>query len=289
MQTTWAGARGNTEGMGLLERLGFSRPPRLHVAVDEGVGPPVILIHGIASSSVTFDNVVPLLRDDHRVISIDLLGFGHSPAPEFAAYTLEEHVAALRATLASLHIKGKATLVGHSLGAIISARYAAENPRKLSHLVLIAPPVYLPEESVVDPIERMQMDAYYRLYDFMRANRSFAQASARAVAKLLPIKDALELNERNWRAFTLSLERCVESQTMVTDIAQVTIPIDLIYGSRDPFIPPAGLRVIERMRGVVSTRVEGQDHVVRPKLAEEIVQLIRNPSPPTAPVGVIQV
>jgi cis-3-alkyl-4-acyloxetan-2-one decarboxylase len=275
--------------MGFLEVLGFSRAPRLHVAVDEGVGHPVILLHGIASSSVTFDNVVPLLRDSHRVIAIDLLGFGRSPAPEAAGYTLEEHVAALRRTLKSLRLTTKATLVGHSLGSIISARYAAENPRLLSHLVLVAPPVYLPDESVVDPIERLQMDAYRKLYEFMRTNRSFTEAGARALSRLLPIKDAVELNARNWRAFSLSLERCIESQTMVTDIAQVRVPIDVIYGSRDPFVAPAGLRVVERMRGVATTRVEGQDHLVRPRLAQEIVNLIDHPSPPTRPIKVVQV
>ena len=59
----------------------FERPPLLHVAIDEGEGPIVVLLHGIASSSVTFENLVPLLTPTRRVIAIDLLGFGASPAP----------------------------------------------------------------------------------------------------------------------------------------------------------------------------------------------------------------
>ncbi|HEY9472055.1 MAG TPA: hypothetical protein VIQ76_20820 [Propionibacteriaceae bacterium] len=39
----------------------------LHVAIDEGAGTVVVLVHGIASSHVTFENVVPLLRPTHRV------------------------------------------------------------------------------------------------------------------------------------------------------------------------------------------------------------------------------
>jgi len=275
--------------MGIREFLGFSSAPKLHVALDSGSGPAVVLVHGIASSSVTFDNVVPLLGGNHRVIAIDLLGFGQSPNPATASYTLEEHVAALGATLRSLRISGRFTLVGHSLGALISARYAAENSRSVQHLILVAPPVYLPGETVLDPLERLHMDAYRGLYDFMRSNRGFTEASAKALARLLPIKNALEVTEKNWRAISLSLEKCIESQTTVTDIAQVKVPVDLIYGTRDPFMAPAGLRVIERMRGVATTRVEGEDHLVRPGLAKEIVRLIDNPTPPTTPVRVVTV
>ena len=81
------------------EFLGLYRPPRLHVAVDVGSGPTVVLLHGIASSSVTFTHAIPLLQNTHRVIALDLLGFGASPNPPKAHFTLEEHVAAVAATL----------------------------------------------------------------------------------------------------------------------------------------------------------------------------------------------
>ncbi|WP_141211204.1 alpha/beta fold hydrolase [Enemella dayhoffiae] len=41
-----------------------------------------MLLHDIASSSVTFHHVIPLLECTHRCIAIDLPGFGESPAPE---------------------------------------------------------------------------------------------------------------------------------------------------------------------------------------------------------------
>jgi len=263
------------------EFLGLNRSPRLHVAVDVGSGATVVLLHGIASSSVTFIHAIPLLQTTHRVIALDLLGFGASPNPPKARFTLEEHVAAVASTLGSLRIKGPMTLVGHSLGALIANRYAAEKPGLVRHLVLVAPPVYLAGETVLDPLERLQMDAYRKLYDYMRANRSFTTAGARALSRLSPIKNLIEVSEHNWRAFTLSLEQCIESQTTVTDLAQVKAPIDLVYGTRDPFLAPAGLRVLERMRGVTTTRVEGADHVVRPTMAQAIALIVNDPSPPT--------
>ena len=275
--------------MGIREFFSRSKRPTLHVAVDRGHGPAVILVHGIASSSVTFDNLVPLLVTRQRVIAIDLLGFGLSPSPPGATYTLDEHVAALAQTIRSLRISGRVTVVGHSLGALIAARYAAENQSKVRHLVLVAPPVYLPGETVLDPLERLQMDAYGLVYDFMRSHRAFTEASAKALSRLLPIKNALEVTEKNWRAISLSLEKCIESQTTITDIAQVRVPVDVIYGTRDPFVAPAGVRVIERLRGVATTRVEGEDHLVRPGLAKEIARLVDSPTPPTTPVRVVTV
>jgi len=263
------------------EFFGLRTTPRLHVAVDEGKGPTLVMLHGIASSSVTFTHAIPLVSDSYRVIALDLLGFGDSPRPPEATFTLDEHVAAVAATLRSLRVKKPITLVGHSLGALIATRYAAQYRDQVSHLVVVAPPVYLPENQVVDPLERWQMDAYHRLYDFMRANPSFTTNGAKALSRMSPIKNLIEVSAKNWEAFSLSLENCIESQTTITDLAQVTAPIDLVYGTWDPFLVPAGLRVIERMRGVTTTRVEGGDHVIRPKLAEALARVIDNPSPPT--------
>ncbi|MBT5576566.1 MAG: alpha/beta hydrolase [Microbacteriaceae bacterium] len=274
--------------MGFFDVVFGARAPKLHVAVDEGRGHPVILIHGLASSSATFDLLVPLLRDHHRVISLDLLGFGQSPSPATATYTLDEHVAALDRTIRSLKLPSRATLVGHSLGALIGARYAAQNPAMLSHLILVSPPVYIPGNTVLDPLERLQMDAYQRLYDFMRHNRTFTEAAARASSLLMPMKGALEVTEKNWRAVRMSLEKCIESQTTITDLAQVRVPVDAIWGTRDPFMSPAGLRVLERMRGIASRKVAGADHVIRPKFAQEIAGLVDNPSPPTRPIRVVK-
>jgi pimeloyl-ACP methyl ester carboxylesterase len=274
--------------MGIRDFLFGPKAPKLHVAVDEGAGHPVILLHGLASSSATYDLVVPLLRDTHRVISIDLLGFGESPAPASAQYTLEEHVAAVERTIRSLNLATRATLVGHSLGSLIAARCAARNPSMFSHLILVSPPIYLPGKTVLDPLERFQMEAYRKLQNYMRTNRHFTEAAARAASLLVPMKGGLEVTEKNWRAVSLSLENCIETQTAVTDLAQVKIPVDAIWGTRDPFMAPAGLRLVERMRGVASTKVEGADHIIREKFAEEIVRLVDNPSPPTTPIRVVK-
>ncbi|WP_343917384.1 alpha/beta hydrolase [Agrococcus citreus] len=247
--------------------------PLLHVDIDEGEGPTVVLVHGIASSTTTFTNVIPMLLPDHRVVAIDLLGFGASPSPADAGYTIEEHVEYLERTLASLDV-GRCILVGHSLGSLIVARYAATHAEAVRALVLVSPPVYLPPDAFGDPVERTAMGLYLRAYEFLRSNKRFTIRNAAVLSRLSPIKDVLEVSERNWRAFTLSLQHAIETQTAVSDIAAVSAPVQLVYGTLDPFLMPGGLRIVEQMRHVSVHRVAGGDHVIRPRMARVVATAV---------------
>lgn len=267
--------------------FGGVKSPPLHVSSFGGSGPVVVLLHGIASSSVSYEHLVPLLEDTHRVKAVDLLGFGQSPAPDSAQFTLDEHVEAVAGTLSRMKLSGPATVVGHSLGALIAIRLAARYPHRVNHLVLIAPPVYVPKEQMADPVARLRMDLYDRLWDYLRANPEFTSLAAKTLDKMMPVRNSLDVNENNWRAFSLSLENCIEDQTTLTDLAQVKAPIDLVYGTADPFVKPSAIEFVERLRGVATTRVDGADHVLRPKLMTIVAGLINNPSPPTQPVRLV--
>ena len=250
------------------------RAPLLNIAGDVGDGPVIVFVHGIASSAATFRKLIPLLSDRYRCISIDLLGFGKSPAPEGATYTIEEHVAAIDETIRSLRLAAPFVLVGHSLGSLLSARFAAVHPGQVSRLVLVSPPIYLTPSEISDPRVRLQVGAYLRVYEFMRANKAFTMNTAARVSQLFQLKDALEVTERNWVPFMLSLQNCIESQTTVSDIAAVRVPIDVVYGAQDQFIAAGTMRIIEQMRHVTMHRVEVNDHLVRARLARAVAKVI---------------
>jgi cis-3-alkyl-4-acyloxetan-2-one decarboxylase len=260
--------------MGVREWWSRRRAPLLHIADDVGEGPLVILIHGIASSSVTFSELVPRLRDTHRVISIDLLGFGESPVPVGATYTIEEHVQAVRHTIATLKLRAPFVLVGHSMGSLIAARYAARFPASVSKLVLVSPPIYVAPAEISDPLQRAAMGLYLRAYEYLRTNQDFTTRSASFLARLSPIKNVLEVSERNWEPFVLSLKNSIESQTAVSDIAAVRVPVEIVYGTLDPFLMTGGLRIVEQLRHVTVRRVEANDHLVRKRLAKPVAAAI---------------
>jgi len=256
----------------------FRRAPLLHVATDAGSGPAVVLLHGIASSSVTWTPVVPLLEDRHRCIGIDLLGFGDSPQPEGAEYTLAEHVDAVARTIRSLGLREPFVLVGHSMGALIAARYAARNPRRVARLVLVSPPIYVDPAALSDDRDRLVQDAYLKAYRYIRENRQFTLRNGAVLRKLfeLPLVD---VNERTWVPFVRSLEHTIESQTTISDLAALRIPVQIVFGSLDEFASPGGIRIAERLRGVSVTRVRGADHLVGRRLAAAVAAAVDAEAP----------
>ncbi|MFB2555449.1 alpha/beta fold hydrolase [Herbiconiux liangxiaofengii] len=261
--------------MSLIDRVRRTPTvPELHVAVDVGEGPVVVLLHGIASSSASWKQLVPFLSPLYRVIAIDLLGFGGSHAGPDAAFTLDEHVEALHRTIRRLRLRGRFTLVGHSLGALVGSRYAAVHRREVSHLLLVAPPIYAHRRYIEALGHRMRVGGYLWFYRFVRANRLAIADNAGRFSRWLP-GGAMAIDDRSWAAFSKTMENCIEAQTTATDIAQVAVPIDIVWGSRDQVIVPAALEQLGSMRHVQLHEIARADHFVRLALAREVARLIR--------------
>jgi pimeloyl-ACP methyl ester carboxylesterase len=99
-------------------------------------GPVVILVHGIAGTSETWDPVLPLLGERHTVIAPDLLGHGRSGSGD-GDYSLGAYASGLRDLLAALGHE-RATLVGHSLGGGVAMQFGYQFPEMLERLVLVS-------------------------------------------------------------------------------------------------------------------------------------------------------
>ncbi len=103
--------------------------------VDVGSGSPVVLLHGFASSLETWDPVIPeLVRHGHRVLALDLKGFGWSDRPE-GDYSPLAEARLVFALMDARHI-GRAALVGHSWGAGIALAAALDAPARITKLAL---------------------------------------------------------------------------------------------------------------------------------------------------------
>ena len=98
-------------------------------------GPVLVLIHGITSSSRTWEPVLDALGRSHRVIAPDLLGHGHSAKPR-GDYSLGAYASGVRDLLAVLGHE-RATVVGHSLGGGIAMQFAYQFPERVERLALI--------------------------------------------------------------------------------------------------------------------------------------------------------
>ena len=120
------------------------RDAAIHV-VDEGPrdAPAVVLIHGFASSSGVWAGLVGALARNHRVLALDLKGFGLSGRPEGspADYAPEEQA---RIVLALMDAKSvhRAAIVAHSWGSSVALQVALQAPDRVRRIVLYDAWVY---------------------------------------------------------------------------------------------------------------------------------------------------
>ena len=114
-----------------------------HVAINghevayrtAGDGPVVLLVHGMAGSSATWNHVMPGLARRFTVVAPDLLGHGESAKPR-AEYSLGAHADILRDLLNALG-HDRATFVGQSFGGGVVMQLAYQFPERCERLVLV--------------------------------------------------------------------------------------------------------------------------------------------------------
>ena len=102
---------------------------------DTGQGPALLLIHGMAGSSATWEAITPQLAKKYRVIAPDLLGHGESAKPR-GDYSLGAFAALLRDLLDELGVH-RATVIGQSLGGGIAMQFAYQHREHCERLALI--------------------------------------------------------------------------------------------------------------------------------------------------------
>jgi pimeloyl-ACP methyl ester carboxylesterase len=103
--------------------------------VDEGPrrAQPIVLIHGFGGSLQWWDRLVPLLAGDHRVVRIDLLGFGGSEKPS-TGYSMPEQGSLVAEAMGKLDVQG-AVVVGHSLGFDVATSLAEGHSELVDRVV----------------------------------------------------------------------------------------------------------------------------------------------------------
>ena len=110
---------------------------RLHY-VDEGSGPPVLMVHGQPTWSYLYRKMIPpLVAAGYRCVAPDLMGFGLSDKPEDeSAYTLRRHVELVTGLIEKLELKS-ITIVGQDWGGPIGLRYAIDHQDNVKALVIL--------------------------------------------------------------------------------------------------------------------------------------------------------
>ncbi len=133
---------------------------------DQGLGTPIVLIHGFASSSYSWRMVATDLARDHRVLTLDLYGFGLSDRPAALGYYTPEAQARLVIELMDNRGIHKAYIAGHSYGAHIVEEMVRIAPERILGVSFVSGGL-LPAHATTDS-ERMHSALNTALYPLAR-------------------------------------------------------------------------------------------------------------------------
>lgn len=107
--------------------------------IDEGQGPPVVMLHGNPTWSFYYRNLIDALSPTNRVIVPDHIGCGRSDKPLDARYnyTLKSRVDDLERLLDRLEIDKQITLILHDWGGMIGMAYATRFPDRIARFIIM--------------------------------------------------------------------------------------------------------------------------------------------------------
>jgi haloalkane dehalogenase len=105
--------------------------------VDQGDGPPTLLLHGIFDSADTWGGVTERLRGSLRIVAPDLPGFGRSGAPADYDASLPHLAQFIDNLLDAIGIAEPINLVGYDIGATYGLAWAVTHPAKVRRLAIL--------------------------------------------------------------------------------------------------------------------------------------------------------
>ncbi len=105
---------------------------------EAGTGEPVVMIHGLGATKVSFLPTLAALADGHHCIAVDLPGFGDSVKPIRARYDARFFARSMVALLDALGLE-RAHLIGNSMGGRVAIEVGLQAPDRTGRLALLAP------------------------------------------------------------------------------------------------------------------------------------------------------
>lgn len=205
-----------------------------------GIGPAVVLVHGMGDSGSVWAGTVEALGADYACTTIDLPGHGRSPAPsEQAAYEREAVLASIDAVLAQT---GPAVYVGHSLGGYLGLTHCLTRPDVIRGLVLVA------------------------------AGPGFRDAAA-----MQDWNDRVHLSAPRLDVPRVAITTSLHTDSMVIDrLADVTVPVGLLVGSNDKAFMGANDYMERKLPDVRRRTVDDGRHRLMRTHPEVVAGLVRD-------------
>lgn len=205
---------------------------------ESGEGRPLILMHGWGCNLTTVRSIAATASGTHRVLNLDMPGFGQSPEPD-SVWDIDQYTELVNRFIDHLHLE-RPILAGHSFGGRVAIQLASQR-KDIDAVVLI-------DAAGIKP--RRSLKYYYKVYTFKAAKR---------LSYLLLGREKAEKRIERIRASRGSSDyanasprmRAIMSKVVNHDLTaclpKITAPTLLIWGENDTATPLAGAKKMERL------------------------------------------
>jgi len=276
----------------------------VHYVDYGGTGDVLVLVHGLGGSHVNWCGVGPKLAANHRVLAVDLVGFGrtrlHGRAADIASNAkmlvrFVEDVAGGR--------QAPVTLVGNSMGGAISMMAAARAPSLVRSLVLVDAAFPRARGAKLDRQVALMFATYMVPW---LGERALAKYSSRLTAKefvhqmmrlcaanargldpaylaehvaLAEERRAGEWGDEGHAAFLAaarSLVKALLAKGVMKAASAVRVPTLVVHGDRDRLVPVESARAMAEARGWDLHVWEGVGHVPQLEVPDAFTQVVED-------------
>ena len=213
--------------------------------------PVVVLVHGLGHwTGAAWDALAARLAATHRIVAFDLPGFGSSDKPD-VAYTLAYFTSVLACVADRLALHAPLGLVGHSLGGLVAANYAARHRERVATLALIDPAGFLRTPKIVLRVAGSGPVSW--LFRNVKPSAGFIESTldtsvydphsvSRDVrARAIELSRDPALTRAFARVYSGAMQEMVHMRSLHRTFATFDGPVLLVWGREDRYVPFAAL------------------------------------------------
>jgi pimeloyl-ACP methyl ester carboxylesterase len=214
----------------------------LHYEQD-GLGRPLIFLHGIPTDYLLWRNITPALTYGNTIYNLDLMGFGLSEKPANQTYSLDTYVGQLSKLIANFHLDNP-ILVGHEIGGVIATLYTLRNPGKVRKLIIMDAPLYSAAPPLVVRLLRTRLvgDLFtgdWFLKRILRGGMIKPELMTDAIVNdyLKPYHEDPGARSALLKCVReLNLRPVLENEVQA-NLGKIQIPTLIVWGADDPYVP----------------------------------------------------
>jgi pimeloyl-ACP methyl ester carboxylesterase len=240
-----------------------------YAAGTRGAGDPVVLIHGFPIASRLWNSFIPEFAAGHRLIVLDLPGFGRSDPASGARNGCGAYAATIHALLDELRVE-RAFIVGHGLGGGVAQDFAVQWPTRVAGLALVSsagfgvkPRGMARLARALGPIAKHTPPALLTGLVHGSVRRGFSDADRSHLTLDTSLRSFTSTAGRDALASHLATMRRCDTASWSTRLGDLDIPATVVWGAEDPFYPVAlGQRLHEALKGSTFTVIPGASHYV---------------------------